>query len=66
MRKANPVAKLYDRLTSEERFRLISAAGARGDEAEQNRLIAAGERIHLSGQDHAPYADAFIELLTPA
>jgi hypothetical protein len=60
---ANAVAKLhYGSLTPEERFRLILAAGARGDEAEQSRLVNAGGRITLSMQDHAPYAHAFDEL----
>jgi hypothetical protein len=59
---ANSVAKLYDRLAPEERFRLILGAGARGDNAEQTRLIEAGKRIHLSVQDHASYAEAFTNL----
>jgi hypothetical protein len=59
---ANAVAKHYDKLTPEERFRLILAAGARGDEGEQARLAAAGKRITLSMPDHAPYAHAFDEL----
>jgi len=59
---ANAAAKHYDRLTGEERFRLILAAGARGDAAEQNRLINSGLRITLSASDHAPYAEAFDEL----
>ncbi len=52
----------YERLTAEERFRLIVAAGARGDEVEQSRLKSAGRRITLSMQDHAPHAHAFEEL----
>jgi hypothetical protein len=59
---ANAVAKHYDKLTPEERFRLILAAGARGDKGEQTRLAAAGGRITLSMQDHAPYGHAFEEL----
>jgi hypothetical protein len=59
---ASAVAKHYDRLTAEERFRLIVAAGARGDAAEQERLRAAGQRITLSMSDHAPFAHAFDEL----
>jgi hypothetical protein len=59
---ANAVAKHYGSLTPEERFRVILAAGARGDEAEQDRLIRAGGRITLSFQDHVPYAHAFNEL----
>jgi hypothetical protein len=58
---ANALAKHYDRLTPEERFRLILAAGARGDHAEQDRLVNAGQRITLSMSDHSPYAHAFDE-----
>jgi hypothetical protein len=56
------LAKHYDCLTPEERFRLILAAGARGDEAEQCRLINAGQRITFSVSDHEPYSRAFGEL----
>src|SRR5262245_57248390 len=60
--RANALARNYASLTAEERFRLILAAGARGDEAERDRLINTGQRIALSTQDHAPYARAFDEL----
>jgi hypothetical protein len=59
---ANALAKNYGSLTPEERFRLILAARGRGDEAERDRLVNAGQRITLSMQDHAPYAHAFDEL----
>jgi hypothetical protein len=59
---ANHVAKHYENLTPEERFRLIMAASARGDDAERVRLVKSGKRIKLSTQDHAPYARAFDEL----
>jgi hypothetical protein len=59
---ATALAKNYGSLTPEERFRLILAAGARGDDAERERLVKAGGRITLSMQDHAPYAHAFNEL----
>jgi hypothetical protein len=43
---AKTLAKHYASLTAEERFRLIGAAGARGEKAEQDRLAAAaGRRI---------------------
>jgi hypothetical protein len=45
-----------------KRFRLILAAGARGDETEQNRLVRAGRRLTLSMPDHSPHAHAFGEL----
>jgi len=60
--KAPPLVKNYKSLTPKERFQLILAASGRGDEAERDRLVRAGDRIHLSMQDHAPYADAFNEL----
>jgi hypothetical protein len=59
---AKTIAKNYDCLTPEERFRLILAAGARGDEAEQHRLQHAGQRLTLSMPDHSPWAHAFDEL----
>jgi hypothetical protein len=59
---ANAVARHYDRLTPEERFRLILAAGGRGDEAERDRLARAGGRLTLTFPEHAPYAQAFNEL----
>jgi hypothetical protein len=59
---AQTLAKHYDTLTPEERFRLIFAAGAREDMAERDRLLKAGNRITLSMQDHAPYAHSYEEL----
>lgn len=56
------LTRQYDSLTHEERFRLILAAGARGDEAEQQRLVRAGERLHLTMPGHSPWAHAFNEL----
>jgi len=59
---ANAVVNRYNNLTPEERFRLILAAGGRGDDAERDRLVRTGGRICLSISDHAPYAIAFEEL----
>jgi hypothetical protein len=56
------VTRHYSRLTAEERFRLIVAAGARGDDAERDRLLSAGRRVTLRMSDHAPLAHAFDEL----
>jgi hypothetical protein len=56
------LAKHYNSLTPEERFRLILAASGRGDEAERDRLGRSGGRIALSISDHAPYALAFEEM----
>jgi len=57
-----PLANLYAELTPEERFRLIMAANARGDEGERDRLANAGQRITMSMSAHSPYARAFEEL----
>ncbi len=62
MTTANALAKHYGSLTPEERFRLIVAAGARGDKANQDQLKAAGQPLHLSVSDHTPFAEAFNEL----
>ena len=60
----NTLVRHYDRLGAEERFRLILAAGARGDETEQDRLCLAAPRIALTYSHHAPWAHAFDELAT--
>jgi hypothetical protein len=59
---AKTLAKQYDQLTAEERFRLSIAAGARGDRVEQERLQQTAKRIVLSMGEHAPYAEVFDEL----
>jgi hypothetical protein len=53
-------------LSPSERFRLVLAATDRGDQAEADRLAAAGERITLSFPEHAPYLQGFVELATVA
>jgi hypothetical protein len=58
----NTIAKNYDTLTPEERFRLILAASGRGDDAERDRLARTGRAITLTMQNHYPYAHAFDEL----
>jgi len=63
MTTINSVARNYNLLTPEERFRLIVAAGTRGDPAEAQRLIGAGPPINLRMPNHAPFAHAFLELL---
>jgi hypothetical protein len=55
----NGVSRHYEKLTADERFRLILAASARGDETEEDRLLSASRRITLSRPDHCPYHDAF-------
>lgn len=56
------LARGYGALTPEERFRLIAAAGARGDDVEQERLTRVARRLTLSMPDHAPFCHAFNEL----
>jgi hypothetical protein len=62
--KGTLTAKAYGSLTPEERFRLVLAATGRGDEAEADRLAAAGGRITLSLPEHGPHLQAFLELGT--
>jgi hypothetical protein len=59
---ASSLARSYGALTAEERFRLVAAAGARGDEVEQERLVRAARRFRVSMPDHSPYGHAFNEL----
>jgi hypothetical protein len=56
------LANLYSQLSAEERFRLIVAAGDRGDDAEQKRLSNASKRISFSNVDYSPFAQALQEL----
>lgn len=55
-------ARAYAALTAEERFRLMLAAGARGDTAEQVRLAQAGQLLALDVRDDIPALCAFREL----
>ena len=57
------LANHYSQLTPEERFRLMMAADARGDETELHRLRDTGTQITLSMPIQAPYAHAFQEML---
>jgi hypothetical protein len=59
---ANVLARHYARLTPAERFRLILAANARGDETEQNRLCHSGRLLTLQVPDYLPLVQAFDEL----
>ena len=61
---SNTLVRHYDRLGAEERFRLILAAGARGDEAEQDRLCLTAPRVTLTYSHHAPWSQAFDQLAT--
>jgi hypothetical protein len=59
---ANALARNYGQLTPEERFRLILAASARGDDTERDRLAGGAGRIALSMSDHAPFVLAFHDM----
>lgn len=63
--KANGLARLYDRLTPEERFRLVLMAMARGDHEEVRRLRESCPRKRYEMQD-AAYADRVAASLTLA
>jgi hypothetical protein len=56
------LANHYEVLTAEERFRLIVAAGVRGDDAEQKRLISASGWRSFRQRDYMPFSEAFEEL----
>jgi hypothetical protein len=58
----NGLAKKYDQLTPLERFKLVLASSDRGDEAERDRLVASAKRDTFRMPDHAPFAQAFIEM----
>lgn len=59
---ASSLARSYDVLSPEERFRLLLAAGGRGDDVEHERLMRSAKRLTLSMPDHSPYGHAFNEL----
>ena len=44
MRDTKALARHYDNLTPQGRFRLILAAGSRGDQAERDRLVIGAAR----------------------
>lgn len=52
----------YAAFTPEERFRLILAASARGDEADRDRLEHAAMPVTLATGEHVPWSQAFLEL----
>jgi hypothetical protein len=62
---AKTLTRDYWTLTPGERFSLILAAAARGDDAEQSRLMNVGGKITLTMRDHSPYAQAFEEVALP-
>ncbi|CAK9076489.1 Phage protein, partial [Durusdinium trenchii] len=74
MRSLRAIANKYDVLTPEERLGLIIAAGARGDDSEQDRLIRAAQMTYIPANDYVPYAHslrevsmmAFVDLLEEA
>jgi hypothetical protein len=58
----NGLAKQYQQLTGEERFKVIIAAEERGDEAEADRLANAAKNRDLVCRDHVPYVEALDKL----
>jgi hypothetical protein len=52
------LTNLYDRLTPRERLPLVLAAGARGDEAEQERLSGSAPRARFEVPDYYNLAQA--------
>lgn len=64
MRSLRAVANKYDVLTPEERLGLIIAAGVRGDDAEQDRLMRAGKVMWIPATDYVPYAHSLLEVST--
>lgn len=62
MRSNGKVQKHYDKLTSEERFRLIVAAVKRGDDRERGALVRAAPRRHYSIPDSQPIMTAALEI----
>lgn len=53
------LAKQYDVLTAEERFRLILSASGRGDDADRDRLVRSAPTITSTMPHHSPFAQAF-------
>jgi hypothetical protein len=53
------LAKQYDKLTARERFSLLMAAAARGDEQERNRLLQCAPQHCYSLPDHWGIMEAF-------
>jgi len=49
---ANALAKQYEKLTSRERFSLLIAAAARGDELDRTRLLQSAPRLSYDLADH--------------
>jgi hypothetical protein len=64
----NGVAKYYGALSAEERFRMLLAASARGDELEIDRLHRSAKRLHFSVHDTTGYllgtSEAIMWLMT--
>ena len=56
----NKLAKHYSALTRDERFSLLIGAASRQDEAEVQRLLAAGKRLTYSVPDTLGPATAFL------
>ncbi len=62
MKSLRGITKNYDLLTPEERLGLVIAAGIRGDDAEQTRLVRAAKTMVIPTTDYVPYAQSFREV----
>lgn len=60
--KNNALTKSYGYLSPRERFKLVLAAGDRGDETEVDRLVKSSPRVNLTMPAHAPHSHAFQEV----
>lgn len=59
---ANAITRNYDKLTPDERWRLILSASERGDEIERERLSRSGDRLRLALPNYFHLAQTFLEL----
>lgn len=62
MKSLRGIAKNYDLLTPKERLGLVIAAGIRGDDAEQTRLVRAAKAMVIPTTDYVPFAQSFREV----
>lgn len=62
MKSLRGISNKYDLLTPEERLGLIIAAGIRGDDAEQTRLVRAAKAMLIPTTDYVPFAQSFREV----
>ena len=63
MTRPSELARRYNLLTGEERFRLAMAANDRADTSEAERLVRSANTRTITWSDHVPYAEAFFEVM---